>query len=74
MSQQVDPRDEEIRELRQRLQGAMADNEVLRNRLDRAQEIHAQLDRKLQEKTNRVNVLEGEKRAFNGWHLEGKRS
>lgn len=69
MSQAEDPRDVEIKELRTRLQGALADIVVLENRNARAHEMHVKLDLALQEKTNRVRVLEGEKAAFRNWTL-----
>lgn len=69
MSQSTDQADE-LRELRERLQGALEDNASLRTKLDRAAEQHGRLDLKIQEVTNHRDRLLEEKRQFNNWIVE----
>lgn len=61
MSREPESHDE-TRELRERLQGALADVEVLKGRLVEALEAKVLIEESLASQTNRVRQLEAEKR------------
>lgn len=67
MQQELHALREKYRELEDLYRGAIADLEHERRKNTRALEMHAHLDLRLQEKTQRVEQLEREKRQFRDW-------
>jgi hypothetical protein len=59
----------ELHEVRELLQGALADKAVLEERLRREREARAQSERRLEEVTHHRDRLLGEKERFNNWTL-----